>query len=132
LFFICASERGLIEAAGSEKARASALLEELQKTMNNVKENTSALDHDITDCYSKQLADVSRYASGIVAQGSEKINHMDKQMNIISSSVTESLSTVQELQSNMDKVNTFLSGIEQIAEQSFHEAFLTHFGTITI
>jgi len=68
--------------------------------------------------YSKQLTEVSVKASKVVMEGSEKISHMDKQMNIISSSVTDSLYTVQELQNNMQEVNTFLSGITQIAAQT--------------
>ena len=43
---------------------------------------------------------------------------MDKQMNLINISATESLSTVEELQSNMDEIITFLSGITQIADQT--------------
>lgn len=46
------------------------------------------------------------------------ISQMDKQMEIINSSVTESLSNVVELQCKMDEVNTFLSGITQIADQT--------------
>ncbi len=39
-------------------------------------------------------------------------------MNLINISATESLSTVEELQSNMDEIITFLSGITQIADQT--------------
>jgi len=65
-----------------------------------------------------QLSEVSEKASGVVVEGAEEIGNMDKQMNIISLSVKESLLTVQELQSNMDEINSFLSGITAIADQT--------------
>jgi len=68
--------------------------------------------------YSKKLADVSNLSSGVVIEGSEKIILMDKQMNRINISVTASLTTVEELQNNMDEVNGFLSSITQIAGQT--------------
>jgi len=51
-------------------------------------------------------------------ESSEKINHMDTQIDIISYTVTESLSNVEELNRNVDEINNFLSGITQIAEQT--------------
>ncbi|HEY9061567.1 MAG TPA: methyl-accepting chemotaxis protein [Pseudobacteroides sp.] len=68
--------------------------------------------------FSKQLSDVSATANKVVLEGYEKISHMDKQMDIINNTVTKSLSTVEELQSNMDAVNSFLEGITQISEQT--------------
>lgn len=68
--------------------------------------------------YSKILSDVSSSARSVVSEGSDKILSMDKQMDIIYESVTESLATVEELQSNMDEVNISLSSITQIAEQT--------------
>ncbi|GKU26787.1 methyl-accepting chemotaxis protein [Clostridium folliculivorans] len=67
---------------------------------------------------SKQLGNISHKTSELVSKGSEKIIQMDKQMNIISTAVTESVSTVTELQDNMDIINNFLSSIVQIAEQT--------------
>ncbi|AZV56829.1 methyl-accepting chemotaxis protein [Clostridium sp. AWRP] len=43
---------------------------------------------------------------------------MFKQIDIINNTVTESLITVEELNTSMDSVNIFLSGINQIAEQT--------------
>lgn len=169
MFFVALWGSELILSAQEEKVRADILLVNLQKNVDTIKINTSALNNDITECnsnlksvqqaskgiatavqevtkgvvglaesnsqinermseaeaklsevlyYSKQLADFSRDASEIVIDGSEKINHMDKQMTTISSSVSESLATVEELEKNMDQVNTFLSGITQIANQT--------------
>lgn len=72
---------------------------------------------EITE-FSKQLSDVSSKASLVVLEGSEKTNLMDNQMNIINRAVTESFSTVQELNKDMDEVNNFLFGITQIAEKT--------------
>jgi methyl-accepting chemotaxis protein len=68
--------------------------------------------------FSRQLANVSSETIQVVLEGSEKINQMDKQMEIINQAVTKSFSTVQELNNNMDEVNDFLSGITQISEQT--------------
>jgi hypothetical protein len=51
-------------------------------------------------------------------EGSDNINSMDKQMNIISLTSAKSYSMVQELNKNVDEINNFLSGITQIAEQT--------------
>ena len=66
----------------------------------------------------KNLSGTSKNARQIVLDGSERINHLDKQMGIINIAVLESLTTVQELGNSMDEVNTFLSSITQISEQT--------------
>ena len=68
--------------------------------------------------FSNQLEDVSKKNEHVVFAGSEMINRMDKQMDIINQAVTKSYTTVQELNSNMDEINNFLSVITQIAEQT--------------
>jgi len=68
--------------------------------------------------YSTQLVDISKEANSVVGVGSNKIVQMDQQMNIISDSVTNSLSTVEDLQRNMDQVDHALMGITQIADQT--------------
>jgi len=68
--------------------------------------------------FSDQLENVSQSASNVVTEGSEKINTMDKQMDIINQAVTKAFETVQELNENMDEIYNFLSAITQIAEQT--------------
>ncbi|GFP74088.1 methyl-accepting chemotaxis protein [Clostridium fungisolvens] len=80
--------------------------------------NTADLKVLETQEISKQLGNISHKTSELVSKGSEKIIQMDKQMNIISTAVTESVATVTELQDNMDIINNFLSSIVQIAEQT--------------
>ncbi len=72
---------------------------------------------EITD-FTNHMEGVSTKASNVVLEASEKIGRMDKQMNNINIAVTKSHTTVQELNSNMDQINNFLSGITQIAEQT--------------
>jgi len=67
---------------------------------------------------SKVLYQESKNSTVIVTEGSQKINQMDRQMNIINQTVSKSYSTVLELNKNMDEINTFLSGITQIADQT--------------
>lgn len=68
--------------------------------------------------FSKMLSEVSLTTNGIVGEGSEKINQMGHQMEIVNNAVTKSYTTVQELNKNMEDVNNFLSGITQIAQQT--------------
>ena len=86
---------------------------QINQMMKEADEKTSELED-----FSNQLADVSRKASLVVSEGSERINMMDKQMDIINQAVTKSYTTVQELNSNMDEINNFLSSITEIAEQT--------------
>ncbi|MCB2361041.1 methyl-accepting chemotaxis protein [Clostridium estertheticum] len=116
-----------LESVQEASEGITATVQEVTKGVVEQAESTSEINNMMSDAeekisevlrYSKELANVSTLASNVVTEGSEKINNMDKQMNIINISVTESLSTVEELQSNMDDVNTFLSGITQIADQT--------------
>jgi methyl-accepting chemotaxis protein len=67
---------------------------------------------------SEQMSDVSNKTINIVLNGYEKIKQMDKQMGIINSAETDSLKTVEKLQTNIEEVNKFLAGISQIAKQT--------------
>lgn len=68
--------------------------------------------------FSNQLKDVSAKAIHVVSEGSQKMDRMDRQMDIINKAVTKSYSTVQELNSYMDEIYDFLTGISQIADQT--------------
>ena len=67
---------------------------------------------------SDDISNISAEIALIVLNGSENITKMSKQMIIINSAITESLSTVTELETNMKEVNEFLKGINQISEQT--------------
>ncbi len=97
--------KGVVEQAASNN--------QISEMMAQAEEKVSGV-HDSF----MQLSEVSEKASRVVVEGAKEISNMDKQMNIISLSVRESLSTVQELQSNMDEINSFLSGITAIADQT--------------
>jgi len=90
------------------------------ESVSHISEMMSDADTKISDInnFSKQMANVSNITNQVVLAGSDKIGKMDKQMEIISLANTKSYSTVQELNSNMDEVNNFLSSITQIAEQT--------------
>lgn len=68
--------------------------------------------------YTKQLANVSTETSKIVFEGSDKINSMHKQMDIIYNSSNESYSTVENLKQDIDAINVFLGSIDSIAKQT--------------
>jgi methyl-accepting chemotaxis protein len=96
---------GVAEQAGSINGINSMLMETEFKLAENVKT-------------SEEMSNISVNTSQIVSTGSEKIAEMSKQMSIINSAVTESLSTVIDLEKSMDEVNNFLGEITQIATQT--------------
>lgn len=68
--------------------------------------------------FSDQMKSVSTNASNIISEGSDKIHIMDKQMDMINQAVTKTVTTVQQLNQNMEAINNFLSSISQIAAQT--------------
>jgi methyl-accepting chemotaxis protein len=72
---------------------------------------------EITE-FSSQLGAVTEKASNVVWEGSEKVNRMNMQMQIINKAVQKSYSNVVELNDSMDQIYNFLSDITQIADQT--------------
>lgn len=85
--------------------------------INNLMSKADEKISEIT-AFSKMLSDVSEITNGVVGEGSQKINQMGEQMEIVNQAVTKSFTTVQDLNENMDEVNNFLSSITQIAQQT--------------
>jgi len=96
---------GVVSQAGS--------ISQISEMIINADDKVSEIDN-----YSKQLAATSLNTIQIVGDGTVRVDHMEKQIGIISAAVTDSLATVQELDKSMDDINHFLSGINQIAEQT--------------
>lgn len=93
---------------------------DLAENMIEINKMINEADEKVAETYkiSKGLADISTGAKDLVLDSSKKIDTMDKQMNIISSAVSESVTTVIELEKNMEEVNGFLSSIVQIAKHT--------------
>lgn len=68
--------------------------------------------------FSMNMSGISSDASRMIMENSDKMRHLDEQMNIIDSTVAESLLTVKELNENTNSINNFLTGITQIADQT--------------
>jgi methyl-accepting chemotaxis protein len=90
------------------------------ESITQIREMIHQADERITEInlLVKSLSDTSNITSQAVYDGSEKIDQMGKQMNIINLAVTESLGTVEELNRSMDDVNNFLAAIKQISDQT--------------
>lgn len=90
------------------------------ESISQISEMMSDADNKVSEIsnFSKHLADTSLSTSQIVIDGTERLNHMERQIDIINTTVTDSLTTVQELEKSMDDINRFLSGINQIADQT--------------
>ena len=67
---------------------------------------------------SQKLYGLSNETKNIVNDGSESIDQMSRQMNVIDGAVSDSYTTVTALQNSMDEINSFLDGIKRIAEQT--------------
>lgn len=97
--------RGVVEQAGS---------------ISDINTMISSADSRIGETVdiSNKMSEVSSNTSEVVKEGSENIHEMDKQISIINKAISNSLTTVTELEKSMDEVNNFLGGITQIAEQT--------------
>ncbi len=71
-----------------------------------------------TSRLSMQMSEVSKKANNVVEEGTGNIADMQKQMVIINKAVNSSYDTVAELQKSMGRINTFLTGIKQVADQT--------------
>lgn len=67
---------------------------------------------------SESVAKISCEMEMSVKDGSEKINHVNNQMETINRSVNTALETVGALESSINEISQFLQGITQIAEQT--------------
>lgn len=90
------------------------------ESISQISDMMSNADNKVLEInsFSKHLAETSLNANQIVSGGTESVNHMQKQIDIINDTVTESLSTVRELDKSMDNINHFLSEISHIAGQT--------------
>lgn len=93
---------------------------EQTESISNINKMINHADQEMQEIneLSKHLAEISEQASKVVAMGSEEISNMDKQMKVINAMVNQSLTTVEELNSNMDGINRFLLSITEIADQT--------------
>lgn len=107
---------------------------ETKKTMNEIAKGTEhqadsiydinnnmtgAIDQvNSTKDISVKISTNSKLISEKVAIGSEKISTMNSKMNTINQAVSAALSTVMVLQTSIEEINIFLSGISQISEQT--------------
>lgn len=106
------------------------LVANMQETTNSIVEQTSSINTissmindvqhhmDETVSITQKMLEVSDKTSEVVSEGERNIDEMDKQMKIISHAVNQSLTTVSELEKNMEEINNFLEGITGIAKQT--------------
>lgn len=116
-----------VEAISEMSSLMATTIEEITKGVVGQTESISHINQMVKEAdtkvleindLSKQLMEVSSSTSSVVIEGSEKIDRMAVQMEIINKAVEKSYITVKELGKNMDEVNNFLSGITEISEQT--------------
>ncbi len=110
---------------GSEQLVAT-----MQETTNSIVEQASSINRIYsmisdseqrmgdTVSITKKMLSVSDKTSKVVKEGASNIDEMDRQMKIINRAVNQSLSTVSELEQNIEEINKFLEGITGIARQT--------------
>lgn len=109
---------------------SSGLVSTVQEVAKGVSEQAGSLRHvsnllndadgTITETaeISYKMSEVSNKVRTVVLEGTKKIKEMSNQMVIINNAVSNSFSTVSELQKSMDEINSFVDGITQIAQQT--------------
>ncbi len=85
--------------------------------INNMISTANIKFSEIKD-YTSKLDNASTVSSNVLTESYEKINQMDKQMDIIYNASNESCSTIEELTHDIDAINNYLSGIDAIASQT--------------
>lgn len=88
-------------------------IDQIHDLINSADDKVSDLNE-----YTKYFSTASTNMNHIVQKGSDEIRTMENQMDIINSTISDSLTTVQELAMNMEEVDNFLQGITHIAEQT--------------
>lgn len=103
----------------SVQQMASAIQQEAQ-SVNTINEAMTASLDDIneTQIISQNVAKTSDAMTKKVEDGWDKISKVTDHMSVISGAIGTAALTVSELQSNMEKVNSLLEGIKQIADQT--------------
>lgn len=90
------------------------------ESINDINVNMTAVVETVNSTreISEKITANSGLISKKVARGTEKISSMKSQMLTINQAVSAALSTVSELQTNIEEINTFLGGIENISNQT--------------
>jgi methyl-accepting chemotaxis protein len=127
----------LIKNIVSLDENMNSIVESSKETSNTMNEVARGTEHQAESIYdintnmtaavdkvntTKEIADKitanSDLISKKVAKGTEKIGSMVLQMNTINQAVSAAFHTVNELQSNIEEINIFLEGIENISDQT--------------
>jgi len=90
------------------------------KSINNIQNLivTSGELVEKTQEISVEILEFSNNINSIVLENSTEMDEMNNKMSLMNNAITSSVTTVIELQSKMNEVNKFLSGITDIANQT--------------
>ena len=90
------------------------------ENISNINTNMSNALFEVNETkkISEDISRTSKEISNSVSMGSEKTNAMTAQMQIINQAIGTALTTVNELQVNINNINNFLEGINDIARQT--------------
>lgn len=93
---------------------------EQSESMNSVNKLVDGANKQISSTYefSVNMNDISNKAAEITKTGYQKIEGMHNQINLINTTMKESLETTVELKENIKEIGEFLSGINEISEQT--------------
>lgn len=88
--------------------------------MNGINKLADSANKKVSDTYkfSISMNDISKKVTGDTLIGSEKMEDMYKQIELINTTMDESLETAEELRNNIKEVDSFLSGINEISQQT--------------
>jgi len=131
------SSNGLIKNVSALDTNMNSIVDSSKETANTMIEIARGTEHqaesifDINSNMTEALMEVnstkeisekitmnSNIISKKVSKGSQKIGLMESQMQTINQAVSAALSTVNELQVNIEDINISLEGITEISEQT--------------
>lgn len=103
------SVQEMAKAIQEEASSIYHINDSMQVTLNNVHKSNEAF---------KAISENSALMMEQVKAGYERINELNRQMNIISQAIGAGTNTVSDLKANMEKINALLEGISEISRQT--------------
>lgn len=116
-----------IEAVKESTTSVTEAVHEIARGVENQTENIGSITENMNEAgcrvgetkeSSKKVEELSNMMNNIVVENSTKIDNMGEQINVINLAIETALSTVLDLQNDIDNITNFLSNIEQISEQT--------------
>lgn len=125
-FFLIKWGKDLITSSSEQELKTKNLLSELEKSMETIRTNTSALKEDISTCYKSMetVSDASTGVTSIVQQVSNGAESLAQNINGINEMINEANQTViktQEISKHLSNVSIESEGTFNQSSEKIHD-----------